>query len=712
LSKFSGPCVIKDQDALDRFLKDEYNPAALKADAQFNTQIHNAEQLVQQTQKQLDEQTVSLGTLQVDEAKRRADLAIASEALKGYKGLIATHKNLHASLELIPKDDLLTYLEADDATCARVADWYQAAEEAGRNWGLNATNLRNNWEYFTTILGPTAQDIDASDFEFLINNRLGAISNELAFKDPNASLTRLHQDQDRVKKEVQRLTALKGDQERMLEGHRTAKKESLKQWDDPKTRLEQTYFLSSNTHELNSDEYALCALSLETCQLDFALSDVLSLQKKLEQVYEELEIKTIDEGLTYLKAMEKTIAETNVHFLVHKKREGEPLTVDGLWQATEDQLKKAQAKVAIRLEKQKKLQTLPEALKKQEEALSNELKAQEEKRAELLRVKARAMAINSQFTLLFENKEKNLKALKELTAIEQTFKEKYLALLEEGALEGMQKRTRKQRLMDIEAFRSKVEPVLVRHGKNDDPAVGDLVQKLKGWAHDLAQYYRALRIEHIDDYASLLLRRFPAQSEGARMRLLEQINHFEKNELPFIEGFLGAANPKLHDISSKILHIQQRKPSLTIPFVDEGAQLSFADQVNLLTKQFYGSTRGTGIFADYFKERAKTFWFGDLFSKSQQKARQKFVHEQLKSAIASYLSSDPHDKAPYNQLMSLLEKGRKKFHARAKVGQKNHEKSLQAKLAKLKGQIELIEERRCMEQARVDENENAFRVFR
>lgn len=131
--------------------------------------------------------------------------------------------------------------------------------------------------------------------------------------------------------------------------------------------------------------------------------------------------------------------------------------------------------------------------------------------------------------------------------------------------------------------------------------------------------------------------------------------------------------------------VDKPQAPLPTPLLDE-------EHCPTLSIRFFGTTQEEigGVFGEYIKERANTYWFRDLFSQftalifgccayqTEAAARVEFITN-LKGMVKNY----PSDQVTYSDLETFIDGGLKTFSPRAKSGN-DYQKSLHYKLSTYK----------------------------
>ena len=283
--------------------------------------------------------------------------------------------------------------------------------------------------------------------------------------------------------------------------------------------------------------------------------------------------------------------------------------------------------------------------------------------------------------------------------------QQYPTVMSGEELKPWSKSVRECLIKEMENFKSIHLQPLKPMAKHDHILVHGKYMELSVLEDKFNAEYMRLRLARIAEDTVLLLKKFPAKTETLRKLLLWDVNQFEARELEFMRTVPNGFTKDLHEIKSRITQIHLKKSGLEIPFpakAPKGPDTNFNNEMTRVMKAFFSSSPN-GIFDNYLKERAKTFWVGDMFCKfaaltfgcmgykSPVEERQRFINWRLKPAMLKYQSSKDKNTQAYRDLMKLINEGQKKFKSRAKKGHSGYSQSLFAKLELLKREVVRIE---------------------
>jgi hypothetical protein len=712
------PNVINEELQLKQFTVSVTN-AIEEIHHRFFPQIMALNRAIGETQEQVSSKTILLANIEKQIDKRQNFLKLARSELSHFHHILMDYSGIYLPVNKIPKEELNTYLEANDKVRSYIDDIY-SLEQTGKQWfGFNLSNLSNQYRHYASLFGPSEFDLDRNSLLEYIEEKIGLIDTELKidlksdvppplsskYTLSDQNLWNLHQNYKQILQEKNALDAIRLEQEHVLHDINKKKTTELDEWEKKRSQIEQSFIHLNLEHNLNTLAYHQAQLTLSSYELEYKVADMGKEQNELTKIMEFVDSLDTNAALVYLEQTQERILALDFDAQMNLKIEGRS---NSERENQVEELLSGQIKdlAKVTLLEQTLVETPRQLIKKMTELTEGKI-VLEEKHVRLKYSLNRIKKANQENMIVLNQKKEQLIILQKLGLFTDELNAHYLEL------QGMpaNKDVRQQLIKQMVQFKTTELSSVIPFKNHPDKIVNEKYIEVRDLINNFEDQLIKFQLDGVKEEANLLIKRFSTKDKNDKNGLLAAILKFTPGAVGFLNIHKDSSNKeiqqKINAISadlaqieviqnileplsgtSKKLFIDHIEPSTK----DEEHSQQALSRKHIINAKYWGNSSQIGIFSDYLKERAQTFWFKDFLRefaalalgcfgyKTDSQERKEYIDE-LKTKFNQYQKNDDTND---DELIKFIDKGQKKFAPRCKPGQEGYNNSLHGKLELLR----------------------------
>ncbi|MFA6303078.1 MAG: hypothetical protein WC627_08110 [Legionella sp.] len=709
------PAKQKADSELKEFLKEQYDPAVQVINAQFKKPMDELTQELAAINKLISAKNKDIAASDLMLTNRRTILNTAKVKLLEYQKILSHHTGIYIPEKEIPKSLLCLHLECFEKEKLDAIDsLYKLNQEANVWFGFNKVNTSNHYAYFS-------EKDHKHHWDFVkeyIDQKIACIESELQFDTtdnsiplptvfiPSINLWTLKPEHAVLLSEKTQLEQKTVPVNQQLLALETQRQDQLSKVFPEKFEKEHELAEKNLHYQISQFDLNLALMIKDSYELDIKLRDIDKAQQELEEVARTFEYYEVEEGLAYYTSIERQVLHSSVAWMMDHKDHSEQ-TGNQLQTRIQNKLQTMQLALSEFKNLVHKVGEVPRATKIKLMELvvhfndltqkSNELKQN------LEQLNLRNVAVNQRI----KQKKNNLDTIKKITDTIDDIDIKFPEIMEGKSVLMVRREIRVHLILKMQNFITPIKAFMTAYeaaGSVKTAAYAILQAKMK----KLSVEFNKLKSTQMEEDYQGLLNRFPVKTKGEKAILLADIEKHVTADAQYIKelehdesSYIKSQIAKVKQLQFKIepLFVRLKDEDLPDETEQEKFDRDFKIRIKILLVRYFGTgcdkfeSKVPGIFQNYLKQRAESFWFYDLFRtaatfalqcfgyKLDNQLRQEFINEALTKAFNKYQTASPEAKEDaFDDLIEIIEQGQTDFLPRAKLGEVGYKFSLRYKL--------------------------------